>query len=502
MAQQVYRPDAVRELDRIAIEEQGIPGYELMKRAGRATYIAAAELYPHASRWLVLCGSGNNAGDGYVIARLARENGKEVRVIALSPPANLTGAAATARDDFAAIGGSVAQWRSPADLDAADIVIDAMLGTGLIRPVAGIYLEVVEALAQRPPSTTVVAVDIATGLSGLTGEVMGAAVRADLTVTYVGLKLGLFLGNGPDYSGELRFADLGIQAVDSERVQPVLRVFTAERFRELMPRRKRMGHKGNYGHVLIIGGNTGMAGAARLAGEAALRSGAGLVSVATRAANTAAIVAGRPELMCHGIETDNDLDALLARASVIALGPGLGQDEWARHVYKSALAAGKPLVLDADALNLLAESPQQRDDWIMTPHPGEAGRLLGSTTAQVQADRLACLGSLTSTYGGCAVLKGHATLVADNEPAALPWLIRAGNPGMATAGMGDVLTGITAAIYAQCAGAVSATGCSIADIAAAAAWLHATAGDRAAAAGERGLVASDLFAELRACLNN
>jgi hydroxyethylthiazole kinase-like uncharacterized protein yjeF len=506
MSQPIYRPDDVRELDRIAIEEQGIPGYTLMTRAGQATYAVAVEHFPQASRWLVICGSGNNGGDGYVIARLAVEHGMQVQLIALSPPASLTGDAATACDDFAAAGVRVTEWDAHIDLQDVDIVVDAMLGTGLMRPLEGLYLDVVQVLAKRPPAVSVVAVDIATGLSGLTGEVLGAAVRADLTVSYVGLKQGLFLGNGPDYSGQLVFDDLGIQPIDSARVKPVLQVFGQDNFRKLMPPRARMGHKGDYGHVLVIGGNTGMAGAARLAAEAALRCGAGLVSVATRAENVAAIIAGRPELMCRGVETDADLDAMLERASVIALGPGLGQDDWARQVYKRALAANKstgiPMVVDADALNLLAQAPDKRDTWILTPHPGEASRLLGITTAEVQADRLASLRKLIDLYGGCALLKGHGTLVAGAGPDALPWLIRAGNPGMATAGMGDVLTGITAAIYAQCSREVVAGRVAGDAIAAAAAWLHATAGDRAASKGERGLAAADLFAELRACLNS
>jgi NAD(P)H-hydrate epimerase len=241
-----------------------------------------------------------------------------------------------------------------------------------------------------------------------------------------------------------------------------------------------------------------MAGAARLAGEAALRSGAGLVSVATRAANVSAIVEGRPELMCRGVEDMTELDALLERATVVAVGPGLGQDDWARTVFGRALGAGKPLVLDADALNLLAQSPRQQDHWILTPHPGEAARLLGLSTGDVQADRLGSLAGLNERYGGCALLKGHGTLIGRRSQGSPPWLIRGGNPGMATAGMGDVLTGITAAVYAQCARA----GAELDEIAAAAAWLHATAGDRAAARGERGLIAGDLFAELRLCLNS
>jgi hydroxyethylthiazole kinase-like uncharacterized protein yjeF len=496
MVSNVYKPADVRELDRIAIEEQGIPGYTLMARAAAATFAASRERFPDAHRWLVLCGSGNNGGDGYVIARLAKEQGFEVTVIAVSPPEKLAGDAATAWQDYVAVNGSIAEWSGAADLQHADIVVDALLGTGLERELGGIYREIVDVLGEN--TAPVVAVDIPTGLNGVTGHVMGAAVRAELTVTFVGLKQGLFLAEAPNYCGEVVYDDLGIAPVGAERIMPSLKIFMQDDFRQLMPKRARTGHKGSYGHVLVIGGNTGMAGAARMAGEAALRSGAGLVSVATRPENVAAIVSGRPELMCRGVETDADIDALLERATVIALGPGLGQDDWARHVYAHALAANKPTVLDADALNLLAADPTDRDDWILTPHPGEAARLLGTTTVAVQTDRLTSLNQLAEKYGGCTLLKGHGTLVASFETRALPWLIGAGNPGMATAGMGDVLTGITAAIYAQC----ELTSPGLDRITAAAAWLHATAGDRAAARGERGLAATDLFAELRACLNS
>jgi NAD(P)H-hydrate epimerase len=499
ISRRVYRPQDVRELDRIAIEEQGIPGYELMCRAGQAAFKAITQRCPHARRWLVLCGSGNNAGDGYVIARLARAQGIEVQLIALSSPEGLSGDAAQAWRDFAAESGHAEPWDGcdiATAVAAADVIVDALLGTGLMRPLEGAYLQAVTAVELRAKSTALIAVDITTGLSGLTGEVMGAAAHADLTVTFVGLKQGLFLGSGPDYSGEVVFDDLGAEAVPPERVQPTMRVFAEENFRALLPRRERTGHKGNYGHVLVIGGNLGMAGAARLAGEAALRTGAGLVSIATRAANVGAIVEGRPELMCHGVETGAELDELLGRAAVIALGPGLGQDEWSVHMFERALATRLPMVIDADALNLLAQTPGQRDNWILTPHPGEAGRLLQTNAAEVQADRLGSLQKLLDTYGGCALLKGHGTLVGMRD--STPWLIRGGNPGMATAGMGDVLTGITAAMCAQCLTSEA----SLDRIAAAAAWLHATAGDRAAIKGERGLIAGDLFAELRACVNS
>jgi len=217
----VYRPQDVRELDRIAIEEQGIPGYELMCRAGRVAYAAMRERYSNAERWLILCGSGNNAGDGYVIARLAIEEGLDVRVVSLSPPAKLMGDAATAWQDLQAVDRRVQAWDGPHSLGDADLIIDALLGTGLMRPLAGAYLESVVAVREFKArnSVPVIAVDIATGLNGLTGEVMGAAIEADLTVTFVGLKQGLFLGAGPNYSGDIVFADLGIAPVNTRRIR-------------------------------------------------------------------------------------------------------------------------------------------------------------------------------------------------------------------------------------------------------------------------------------------
>jgi hydroxyethylthiazole kinase-like uncharacterized protein yjeF len=493
MSHRVYTPTQVRELDRIAIEEQGIPGYELMARAGLACFDAAHQRFPKAKRWLVLCGSGNNAGDGYVIARLAHQNGVEVRLIALADPEALVGDAAEAWQDYHSGGGEYVRWDEAPDFGGIDLIVDALLGTGLERPLKGAYLEVVQAVNES--GLPVVAVDMATGLNGASGAAMGDAVYADLTVTFVGLKQGLFLGAGPERTGELVYADLAIAPIDEEQMSPTLEIFSREDFAAMFPPRERTAHKGDNGHVLVIGGNSGMGGAVRLAGEAALRGGAGLVSVATRPENVTAVTAGRPELMVRGIETGNDLDELLDRADVIALGPGLGSDDWAQHVYARALASAVPLIMDADALNLLAMQPVRRGDWILTPHPGEAARLLRADTSAIQADRPGAVQALVNKYGGAVVLKGNGTLVTSNE-LDCPWLIQAGNPGMATAGMGDVLTGLTAALLAQSDASVG-----LADIAAAAAWAHATAGDQAATQGERRLIATDLLLELRTCLN-
>jgi NAD(P)H-hydrate epimerase len=484
----VYAPATVRAVDARAIQVLGIPGYELMGRAAAATLAALRAQWPAVADLCVLCGAGNNAGDGYVIARLARSAGLGARVVALADPAGLAGDAARARDDFLAAGGRIESWSG--GLPPAGLVVDALFGTGLARPVAGVARVAIEAV--NAAGLPVVAVDVPSGLDAGSGAVLGAAIRADLTVTYVGLKAGLFLGAGPDHAGRVVLDDLAIPAAAWAEAVPVLRRHGRDDLRAALPPRRPTAHKGHFGHVLVVGGNTGMGGAARLAGEAALRSGAGLVTVATRPANAPLVSLGRPELMAVGIDAAADLEPALTRATVIAIGPGLGQDDWARALFARVRAAGRPLVVDADALNLLAAAPASAADWILTPHPGEAARLLGTDTATVQADRLAAATALARRYGGVAVLKGRGTLVA--TAAGLPWLIDGGNPGMASGGMGDVLTGITAALLAQFprdpAGA-----------AAAAAAVHAAAGDAAAAAGARGLIAGDVVAALRPWLN-
>lgn len=489
----VYTPLNVRELDRIAIEECGIAGYTLMKRAGQAAFAEARTRFPDARRWLVVCGAGNNAGDGYVIASLACAANLDVTVAALSDPGELRGDAEKAWRDYRAaldVTGEPFVAFSEALLANADLVVDAILGTGIGRPLSGQYLEAVQAIAGCP--LPVVAVDVPSGLNSETGEVMGCAVKASVTVTFVGLKQGLYLGAGPEHAGAICFADLNIPASVASRVEPGLRIFTNGDLAGLLPRRAATAHKGRFGHVLVIGGNHGMAGAARLAGEAALRSGAGLVSIASRPETVTAITAARPELMCHSIGTVDELEPLMSRASVIALGPGLGRDDWATALFERVFDSPRPKVLDADALNLLAENPVRRDDWILTPHPGEAGRLLGISTEKVQHDRLSSLASLVDRYGGVSVLKGRCTLIGARS--GLPYLIDRGNPGMATAGMGDVLTGLMAGIIAQFPDSMQKG-------AAAAAYAHAVAGDRAAERGQRGLIATDLFAELRPIMN-
>jgi NAD(P)H-hydrate epimerase len=320
---------------------------------------------------------------------------------------------------------------------------------------------------------------------------MGVAVKADMTVSFVGLKSGLFLKEGPNYAGELRFAGLDIPADCLATQEADLQRMNIAAIRSWLAPRKRDAHKGDFGHVLIVGGGPGMSGAVRLCGEAALRSGAGLVSVATHPSHHAMIASGRPELMCHAVEAAKDLKPLLERATVIALGPGLGTGKWSQTMFDAIMKSDLPMVVDADALNLLVDSEARKDDWILTPHPGEAARLLGSKTAKVQADRRGSLIKIAKKFGGTVVLKGSGSLVSASDGPS--WLCTAGNPGMAAAGMGDVLTGVIAGLRAQ--------GLSSEMAAVAGVDIHARAGDAAAEKGQRGLMASDLLQELRAWVN-
>ncbi len=480
----LYTAAQVRAFDRIAIERFGIPGIELMERAGRAAFDELRRRWPDARRIALLVGTGNNGGDGFVVARLARDAGLDVDVLQLGERDRLAGDARANAERWAQAGGA---WRAfdrvPAE---AAVLVDAMLGTGLERDVGGAWADAIAAIngSGRP----CLAIDVPSGLHADSGAIMGSAVRAAATVSFIGLKQGLFTAAGPDCAGDVVFDGLGVPAQVYASSVPAARRVDWRRQAALLAPRRRDGHKGHYGHVLVIGGNHGMGGAARLAAEAALRVGSGLVSLATRAEHVPAVIAARPEIMAHAVGDAAAADPLLRRASVIAIGPGLGADDWAHGLWRAALAAGRPLVVDADALRLLAVDPLQRDDWVLTPHPGEAAALLGVGNAEIAAQRVGAAERLQRRYGGCSVLKGAGSVVAcaGQAPSAI---CSDGNPGMASGGMGDVLNGVIAGLLAQ--------GLDLRDAAECGVCLHAAAGDAAAADGERGLLAGDLIAQLR-----
>ncbi len=484
----IYTAEQVRALDRHAIEACGIAGYTLMNRAATAAFEVLLAQWPLARRVLVLCGGGNNGGDGYVLARLAAAAGLDVVAIALAPRERLRDDALRAYEDAEAAGVPIRPFNI-FDFAGTDLVVDAMFGTGLDRPVDPAMSAVIERVNKC--GLPVLSLDVPSGLHSDTGHVMGCAVHATRTVSFVGMKLGCHVGQGPAYCGELHFSDLGIPPREGELDPPALERLDPALLHELLGPRARDAHKGLFGHVLVVGGGLGMPGAVRLSAEACLRSGAGLVSVATRGRNVDAVMAARPELMVHSIDDVSRLGELLGRAELVVLGPGLGRDAWAEEVFDVAMRAEKPMVVDADALNLLAAKPMRREDWILTPHPGEAARLLMTDVPGIQEDRLSALFLLVERYGGVVVLKGAGTLI--GSTGRIPCVCPFGNPGMATAGMGDVLTGVIGGLLAQHLDPWSAARGGV--------LAHALAGDRAAEQGERGLVASDLFGPLRTCLN-
>ncbi|MCW8923711.1 MAG: NAD(P)H-hydrate dehydratase [Gammaproteobacteria bacterium] len=472
-------------MDQKAIQGHGIPGYTLMRRAGKAVLDVLLEHYPQAKKILVLCGAGNNAGDGYVIARLAQQKGMDVRVVSLVDPEKLQGDAHQA----------YLQWHELAELSVsdvalindADVVVDALLGTGLVRNVEGAWLNWIDAInySDKP----VISVDVPSGLDALTGTIRGAAVVANITVTFIALKSGLFTASGKACCGEVVFDSLNVPELVYQEEAPMAELLSGN---HQLPKRRHDSHKGMYGHVLLIGGNDGMPGAVILTAKAALRSGAGMVTVVTRLEHVAAVAAACPEAMVYG-STHGDLpDFKMDKISLVAIGPGLGMDAWAHRLLVQALALELAMVLDADALNLVAEKKLHiKQPHIITPHPGEASVLLSrESAANIQVDRFTAIKELHELMGGVVVLKGSGSLVFDGEQMGVCPL---GSPAMAVAGMGDVLTGVIAAFVAQ--------GMALTQAATAGVCVHAKAGELAADADMRGVLASDVIGRIRQVIN-
>lgn len=494
LPQTLYTAEQCRALDRAAITLFDIPGFRLMQRAGHAVFAQLQRRWPHLKSITVLCGAGNNGGDGLIVAGLAHQHGVAVQVLTFGAEPfaqQLQGEAYDAWCWAEAVGVRTQPWQAQVEF-SGEIIIDAMLGTGLNGDVRGAVREAILRVnhQQRP----VVAVDIPSGLCSDTGRVLGVAVRATLTLTFIGLKQGLLTHEGVDHCGDLLFDSLLVPDELYEQI-PVSAFRTdADDVLELLPRRPASTHKGHCGRVLIVGGNHGFGGAALMAAEAALRSGAGLVTLATRREHVSAALARIPEVMTQGCETGSALKPLLQQADVVVLGPGLGQDAWAEQMSRVVLDSGKALVLDADALNLLAQGSDYHrlgSKCVLTPHPGEAARMLGLEVCAVQQDRFAAVRALQARYGGTVVLKGPGSLTCDGD---VMHLCSAGNPGMASGGMGDVLSGVIAALMAQGLKAVDAARLGV--------HVHASAADGcAAAAGERGLRATDLMMNIRTQLN-
>ena len=478
--QPVYSTAEIRAIEQAAFNN-GLADHALMLRAGRALLLTLQQYWSGANDIVVVCGKGNNGGDGYVFARLAFESGFHVRVMQVVDYSSLSGISKQAAIDCVDAGVPLQSFDKE-QLKDADLIVDALLGIGISGEVTGDYAYAIQAI--NTTDAMVMSVDIPSGINADTAAVHGVAVNADVTVTFIGPKCGLFTGKGRAHAGRVICNTLGV----NEKQQASATLLTSQTVQ--YPARSNDAHKGNCGHVLIVGGNRGMAGAACLAAQAALRAGAGLVSVATHQDSISVITKAQPEVMCHAVSHVEDLSPLIQKADVTVLGPGLGEDEWAQTIFSHVIHSEKPLLIDADGLNQLAKYPMKKNHWVLTPHPAEAARLLNKNNDAVLADRFSGALSLQEKYGGTIVLKGAGTLIADDMMS----ICSAGNPGMATAGMGDSLSGIIAAFIAQEMSPQQAARSGV--------FCHATAADLAVReSGEVGLVASDLFPVLRRVIN-
>ena len=457
-----------------------------MENAGRAAFQLLRQCWPHAERISVYCGGGNNGGDGYVLARLAAESGFPVDLVALASPATPE---ARQAEESARAAGIYPRSHSQQLLEATDVVVDALLGIGAKGALRERFSFVVSEINKC--SAGRLALDVPSGLSADSGAVCGDAINADVTITFIRLKRGLMTGVGPDHCGRIVLDDLGVGLEEStEEDDPVSWGYRLSRkwVEGVLPRRSASAHKGVAGGLLVIGGGVGMAGAPVMAGRAALRSGVGRVTIGCHPDSRIAAASQMPELMVVGLRDPQELTFLLARSDALVIGPGLGQDAWAQEIYRTCCDHNVPKVIDADALNLLSRGPRAVPRAVLTPHPGEAGRLRRIDVVDVQRHRPAVVEMIAEQFSGVCVLKGAGTLIAQAGKPALA--CDRGHSGMATAGMGDVLSGVIGALMAQ--------GLSGYDAAGAGVWIHGVAGERVGQRGGRiGLLATDLERGIR-----
>lgn len=509
----ILTAEAMREVDRAAIEELGLPSLVLMENAAIGVVEAIGESFGEAESAAIFCGPGNNGGDGLAIARHLSVRGWEVRIFLVAGGRQLSGDAATQLAICRKAELAVMEVSTAADLAGAaeaaaecDLAVDALFGTGLARPLEGLFADAVEAINDLP--IPCVAVDLPSGLSGSQAQPIGPHVEADLTVTFAAPKVAHVFPPAADSVGEMVVADLGIPTrlvEDVEEEAGDLHLLVGDELAELIPERDPDSHKGDYGHALIVAGSPGKAGACILASRAAVRAGAGLVTAAVPEPILQTVDLGSIESMtlalpvgASGHLAERAADAVLEAAegkAALALGPGLGQEpSTVAAIRRIALECPLPLVLDADGINAFAgkagDLAGRRAETILTPHPGELGRLLGISTAQIQEDRIAAARGAAEETGAIVILKGHMTLVASGTAV---FVNPTGNPGMATGGTGDVLTGLIAGLLAQ--------GIDALDAAVLGVYLHGLAGDLAASRlGEMTLAAGDLIEILPAAL--
>ncbi len=488
----LYLAEQLRDFDRQISERFEISEEVMIDRAGTAAFKFAYDHWPEVHSCHVFCGKGKNGEDGFIFALKAKLAGWNVSVSFVSSENNKD-------SDF---GSFAKKWCEKNDINNdpkffsrdCDLIVDSILGIGLNRPIDGVLKEAVRAINQHP--APVLSMDIPTGLNSDTGKMLDVAVKANATITFIGLKQGMFTADGVDCCGDIFFESIDIPAVIyASQILSCRRLSWKKQSTSLVPRKK-SSHKGNFGHLLIIGGDHGFGGAVRLAGEAALRSGVGLVSVATRKDNVTGLLASRPEIMTHCVDDPEDIAVMIEKADAVVIGPGLGLGEWGKNLLKYTLKKKEKIVFDADALKLLPDLSldykKKLNSFIFTPHPKEAQILGGGSREEIFSNRFSAAQRLQGKYSGCIVLKGAGTIIASDSKIPLA-VCSDGNPGMASGGMGDVLSGVIGAFYAQNYSARDAAEMGV--------CLHSAAADLAATNGEKGLLAMDLMSHLKELLN-
>jgi hydroxyethylthiazole kinase-like uncharacterized protein yjeF len=506
LAHKIISSEQVKLIEPRAAEIAGCSMFELMQRAGAATFKTLMQEWPKTHNILVVAGNGNNAGDGYVLASLAKQQGLNVEVVCEQPERELSGDAKRAQLEWQKLGAETLKFTGSKFTESKhvqfDVIVDALLGTGVTGEVKPTFQSVIDQINQT--DIPVLSIDLPSGMNANTGQALPLCVKADVTVTFIAIKPGLISGFGKEYCGKVIFTDLAIGADFFSMARSEVQWVDWSMLRPLLTRPVN-GNKGTFGKLLCIGGNQGMAGAIRLTAESALRGGVGLVKVHCHTSSSLAISTGRPEIML----IHKELEVALDWCSCVVIGPGLGQDDWAQQQFLHLLAYlklhPKPLVIDADGLNILStmtidtnirNTLAQLPALILTPHPGEASRLLNCSIPTIENDRYFASESIAQKYMSTCVLKGAGTVIqtdgAHQEPPC--WVCKGGNPGMATAGMGDLLTGIIGAFLAQGFAAQKAAVYGV--------CAHAEAGDRVAIQyGQRGMITSDLLQPLRAIIN-
>lgn len=487
----LYSAEEVRNLDHDAIELARLSGFELMQRAAEAAFRLIQSRWPVNRKIILLCGPGNNGGDGYILAEKLLHAGYDVSIYASCPASRIIGDSKKAMDSALGKGVKIRR-RGPIHWDNFQLIVDALLGTGISRKVSGKPLDLINQVNNS--KLPVLSLDIPSGLHPDTGQPMGSAIKATVTLSFVGQKKGLFTGAGREYAGTVLFDRLGIpDEIYSRYPDPVLKLDASLLDLPLLVSRPRYSHKGQFGHVLIIGGDTGMPGSVQLSALAALRSGAGLVTIATRAAHASLIPVVHPEIMCQGIESSADLKPLLDKADVLVIGPGMGETPWSKGAFNCILRRARiPSLIDAGGLRLLATSEYSAEmPTILTPHPGEMACLLGCKSSEIEADRYAAISLASRKYQGELVLKGAGTLMTNGKEIRV---CDAGNPGMSIAGMGDLLAGLIAGLIAQ--------GCSSWQAVQLGVLIHAVAADEIChETGEKGMMATDMLKPIRRLVN-